>query len=128
VLNYSITMESNVRKVLVVDDEVGVGDLLTYALEAAGFGVRVATTGSSALEAIKRWSPDVILLDVMLPDTNGFALLTQLRTLTGSPVIFLSACSRGADRERGLKLGAADYVTKPFDMDELVARLHSVRA
>jgi len=120
-------MGSFVQKVLVVDDEVDVGDLLAYALEAAGFEVRVAATGSSALSAAKRWPPDIILLDAMLPDTDGFTLLPQLRSITGCPIIFLTACSRGADRERGLKLGAADYVTKPFDMDRLIARLHSAR-
>jgi two-component system OmpR family response regulator len=120
-------MESSAQRVLVVDDEAGVGDLLAYGLGSAGFDVRVASTGSSALSATKRWPPDIILLDVMLPDIDGFALLPQLRSLTGCPIIFLTACSRGASRERGLKLGAADYVTKPFDMDRLIARLRSVR-
>jgi two-component system, OmpR family, response regulator len=112
-------------RVLVVDDEADVGDLLAYGLSAAGFEVAVATTGASALSTTKRWSPDVIVLDVMLPDTDGFALFPQIRSITASPVIFLTARSHNADRERGLKLGASDYVAKPFDMDDLIVRLNS---
>jgi two-component system, OmpR family, response regulator len=118
-------MRSAFPRVLVVDDEADVGDLLAYGLSAAGFDVAVATTGASALNTTKRWAPDVIVLDVMLPDTDGFSLLPQLRSVTASPVIFLTARSRCADRKRGLKLGAADYVTKPFDMDDLISRLQS---
>jgi len=126
-VDYCSIMGSSVKKVLVVDDEVDVGYLLAYALEAAGFEVTVVGTASSALSAAERWLPDIILLDVMLPDIDGFTLLPQLRSLTVCPIIFLTARSRGADRERGLKLGASDYVTKPFDMDHLIARLRSAR-
>jgi two-component system, OmpR family, response regulator len=112
-------------KVLVVDDEADVGDLLNYGLEAAGFDVTVAANGSSALQTTERWSPDVILLDVMLPDVDGFTLFPKLRAVTKSPILFLTARSRPSDRERGLALGAVDYVTKPFDLDDLIARLHS---
>ncbi len=112
-------------KVLVVDDEADVSDLLNYALGAAGFEVAVAATGSSAVQATQRWAPDVILLDVMLPDVDGFALFPKLRAVSNSPILFLTARSRTCDRERGLALGACDYVTKPFDMDDLIARLES---
>jgi two-component system OmpR family response regulator len=121
-------MPSVRQKVLVVDDETDVGDLLAYGLGGAGFEVVVAITGSEALEAAERWAPDIILLDVMLPDVDGFTLLPKLRAFTGSPVIFLTACSRVSDRERGMKLGSVDYVTKPFDMDRLVARVRAVLA
>ncbi len=115
-------------KVLVVDDEADVGDLLTYGLGAAGFDVAVAPSGSSALSTTESWAPDLILLDVMLPDVDGFTLLPKLRALTNSPILFLTARSRGADRQRGLALGATDYVTKPFDMDDLITRLRSANA
>ena len=112
-------------KVLVIDDEADLSDLLNYALGAAGFEVTVAATGSSALQTTQRWAPDVILLDVMLPDEDGFALFPKLRAVTDSPIFFLTARSRTCDRERGLALGASDYVTKPFDMDDLIARLQT---
>jgi two-component system OmpR family response regulator len=118
-------MTSALYKVLVVDDEADVGELLAYGLSTAGFEVTVTPTAKSALDATERWAPDIILLDVMLPDIDGFTLLPKLRSISGSPVIFLTARSRGGDRERGLRLGAADYVTKPFDMDHLIARLRS---
>lgn len=121
-------MGSTLQKVLVVDDEAAVGDLLAYAFGAEGFEVELASNASAALTTTKRWSPDVILLDVMLPDVDGFALLPQLRSVTGSPIIFLSAKSHVDDRQRGLKLGATDYVTKPFDVDDLVARVRSALA
>lgn len=121
-------MASALHKVLVVDDEADVGHVLAYGLSAAGYDVEVASTGSTALRATERWAPDIILLDVMLPDTDGFALLPKLRAVSGCPVIFVSARSRGSDRQRGLSLGASDYVTKPFDMDDLIARVRSALA
>ena len=115
-------------KILIVDDEADVSDLLTYGLEGAGFDVAVASNGAFALQAAESWAPDVILLDVMLPDVDGFTLLPKLHAITSSPILFLTARSRAADRERGLALGAKDYITKPFDMDDLIARLRVVEA
>jgi two-component system OmpR family response regulator len=88
----------------------------------------VASNGSAALNATERWAPDIILLDVMLPDVDGFTLLPKLRGLTDCPIIFLTACSRISDRDRGRRLGAIDYVTKPFDIDDLVTRMRSALA
>jgi two-component system OmpR family response regulator len=110
-------------KVLVVDDEDEVVELLTYGLGLAGFKVVVAPDGGSAVQVAQRCKPDVVLLDVSLPDVDGFSLLSELRAVTSSPVIFLTARSRNADRKQGLSLGAADYVTKPFEMDDLVKRV-----
>jgi two-component system OmpR family response regulator len=121
-------MAATFPKVLVVDDEAGVGEVLSYGLSVAGFDVQIASTGTSALTATVRAQPDVILLDVMLPDIDGFTLLPKLRSLTKSPVIFLTARSRNGDRERGIKLGAVDYLTKPFDMEDLVRRLRAALA
>jgi DNA-binding response OmpR family regulator len=121
-------MAARSPKVLVVDDEAGVGELLSYGLSVAGFDVEIASNGTSALTATIQTKPDVILLDVTLPDIDGFALLPQLQSLTESPVIFLTACSRNADRDRGIELGAAGYLTKPFDMEDLVRRLRDAIA
>jgi two-component system, OmpR family, response regulator len=118
-------MASQSHKVLVVDDEADLAGVLAYALGSAGFDVTVVSNASSALSSAERLAPDIILLDVMLPDVDGFTLLPQLRNVTGSPVIFLSARARRADRKRGIQLGASDYVTKPFDMEDLVARMRA---
>jgi DNA-binding response OmpR family regulator len=115
-------------KVLVVDDEDEVVELLTYGLRLAGFKVVVAPDGGSAVQAAQRCKPDVVLLDVSLPDVDGFSLLSELRAVTSSPVIFLTARSRNADRKQGLSLGAADYVTKPFEMDDLLKRVRRALA
>jgi two-component system, OmpR family, response regulator len=118
-------MTTGCPKVLVVDDEDGIGDLLEYGLGSAGFSVTVAPDGSSALEATKQWAPDAILLDVMLPDIDGFALFPRLRSLTASPIIFLTAKVEAEERAAGLRLGAFHYVTKPFDLDELIGCLRT---
>jgi two-component system, OmpR family, response regulator len=118
-------MASQSRKVLVVDDEADLAGVLAYALDSAGFDVTVASNASSALSSAERLAPDIILLDVMLPDVDGFTLLPQLRNITRSPVIFLSARARRGDRQRGIQLGASDYVTKPFDLEDLVARMRA---
>jgi two-component system, OmpR family, response regulator len=121
-------VEPYAPRVLVVDDEAEMGDLLEYGLEAEGFEVRLACDGASALDFVRSWPPDAILLDVMLPDIDGFSLLPKLRSLTPVPVIFVSARGRLADKIEGVSLGAADYVVKPFDMIDLVGRLRRVIA
>jgi two-component system OmpR family response regulator len=113
-------------KVLIVDDETEIGDLLAYALEFAGFDVNVVTDGASALSATRSWEPDIVVLDVMLPDADGFTLFARLRAVTDRPIVFLTARGRAYERERGLRLGASDYITKPFDIDDLIVRLRSV--
>lgn len=116
-------MTTGCPKVLVVDDEDSIGDLLEYGLGNAGFNVTVAADGSSAIEATRHWGPDAILLDVMLPDIDGFALFPRLRSLTASPIIFLTAKAEAEERAAGLRLGAFHFVTKPFDLDELIGCL-----
>jgi DNA-binding response OmpR family regulator len=112
-------------RVLVVDDEVAIRDLLEYGLAQAGFEVRSARDGRAALEVVRSWTPEVIILDVMLPEVDGFTLLPALRRLTDVPIVMLSAKTATAEKVTGLARGADDYLAKPFELEELVARLHS---
>lgn len=112
-------------RVLVVDDEAAIRDLLEYGLGQAGFDVRAARDGRTALEIVRTWTPEVIILDVMLPEVDGFALLPALRRLTDVPIIMLSAKTETAEKVTGLSRGADDYLGKPFELEELIARLHS---
>ncbi|GGO61279.1 response regulator transcription factor [Nonomuraea cavernae] len=113
--------------VLVVDDEPGIRELLRDALELNGFGVRTAETGRRALESVAEERPDLVLLDVMLPDLDGFAVAQRLRPDGGGPpVLFLTARDTVADRIAGLTAGGDDYVTKPFSLEEVVLRIRAI--
>jgi two-component system OmpR family response regulator len=115
------------RRVLVVDDEVNIAELVATALRYEGFDVRTAADGASALAAVRDLAPDLVVLDVMLPDANGFDLQARIRADGQQvPVLFLTARDAVEDRIRGLTLGADDYMTKPFSLEELVARVHAV--
>ncbi len=118
-------METVGARVLVVDDELSIRELLDYGLGQAGFAVRTVGDGREAIEAIRQWSPEIIILDVMLPQTDGFTLLPALRRLTDVPIVMLSAKTETAEKVTGLSRGADDYVEKPFELEELIARLHS---
>jgi two-component system OmpR family response regulator len=110
--------------VLVVDDEENIAYLVASALRMAGHEVATAATGEAAVEQAKAIAPDVVVLDVMLPDVDGFEVMRRLRA-GGSPaaIVFLTARSDTADRVRGLTTGGEDYVVKPFAVEELVARV-----
>ncbi len=111
------------RRALVVDDEANVGYLVSTALRLDGWTVQVSETGQEALAAVEEFLPDVIVLDVMLPDADGFALCERLRKrAVTAPIIFLTARGTATDRVRGLTIGGDDYLTKPFSVEELVAR------
>ncbi|GAA2779536.1 response regulator transcription factor [Saccharopolyspora taberi] len=114
-------------KVLVVDDEPNILELLTAALRLSGFEVRGAATGGEALRAAAEFHPDIVVLDVMLPDQDGFAVARRLRE-DGDwvPVLFLTARDAVEDRIAGLTAGGDDYVTKPFSLDEVVLRLRAI--
>src|SRR5262245_48193335 len=114
------------RKILVVEDESSIAEPLAAALEREGFGAIVATSAADALEAFRSRSPDLILLDVMLPDGDGRDVLRQIRSSSRTPVIMLTARGEEMDRVIGLELGADDYVAKPFSAAELVARIRAV--
>jgi two-component system OmpR family response regulator len=110
-------------RVLVVDDEASITDALCTALRYDGFSTRQAASGSSARDAVSEFAPDVIILDVMLPDTDGFSLARDLRSRGhDTPIIFLTARDETSDKLAGLNLGD-DYVTKPFSLAEIVARV-----
>jgi DNA-binding response OmpR family regulator len=113
-------------RVLVIDDERGLRELLEYGLEQAGFSVRSVTEGSAAFSMLQSWAPDVIVLDVMLPGRDGFTLLPEIRKLTTAPVVMLTARTEIAEKVAGLSAGADDYVGKPFDLEELIARLRTL--
>ena len=113
-------------KVLVVDDDESVRVLLTRYLEMEGFQVDQVSDGGGALAAIASFNPDLVLLDLMLPAQDGLDILTRLRRDSEVPVILLTARGSEADRILGLKLGADDYVVKPFSPGELTARINSV--
>ena len=113
------------ERVLVVDDEEAICELLDFGLSQAGFTVDAVADGHSALASITEAAPSAIILDVMLPAVDGYTLVPMIRRLTDAPIIMLSAKGDTADRVAGLLRGADDYLGKPFDMDELVARLES---
>jgi two-component system OmpR family response regulator len=114
-------------RVLVIDDDPGIRRLLISALGFAGFEVDVAGELTEALEQIDRQPPDVIVLDVMLPNADGFEILQLLRSrAVDVPVLFLTARDAVEDRVRGLRLGGDDYVTKPFSVVEVGARLQAL--
>lgn len=111
-------------RVLVVDDEENITFLVASALELAGMEADTAATGRAALERISSWRPDAVVLDVMLPDLDGFTILQRLRDQGNRvPIVFLTARNTTADRVRGLSDGGDDYLVKPFEVAELVARV-----
>src|SRR5262245_54652419 len=114
-------------RVLVVDDEPTLTDLLAMALRYEGCDVRAAATGGAALRIARDFRPDVVVLDVMLPDVDGMAVLHRLRGhFPAVPVLFLTAKDAVEDRIAGLTAGGDDYVTKPFSLEEVIARLRAL--
>lgn len=110
-----------------MDDEPNILELLSAALRLSGFTVHAADCGAEALATVRRVRPDIVILDVMLPDTDGFSLARSLRTVQDQlPVLFLTARDAVADRIAGLTAGGDDYVTKPFSLEEVVLRLRAI--
>ena len=122
-----MTSQTYEAKLLVVDDEPNIRELLSTSLRFAGFDVIAASNGREALEAAEAHNPDLAVLDVMLPDMDGFSVTRKLRA-TGRhfPVVFLTARDETEDKVTGLTVGGDDYVTKPFSLDEVVARIRAV--
>ena len=117
------------HRILVVDDEKSITDLLTMALHLQGATVEVAHTGTEALRAVQSFRPHLVVLDVMLPDLDGFTVLERLgreRQTADIPVLFLTARGDLDDRLRGLALGGDDYMTKPFSVEEMLLRVSAV--
>ena len=114
-------------KVLIVDDEASIRDLLTRTLRFEDFETQAVANGLDAIDAIANYQPDIILLDVMLPDMNGFSVTKRLRSMgVDAPVLFLTARDETEDKVTGLTVGGDDYMTKPFSLDEVVARIHAI--
>jgi len=114
-------------RVLVVDDEPTLTDLLSLALRYEGWDVRTAGDGMSAIRTAREFRPDAVVLDIMLPDLSGLEVMHRLRAdATDVPVLFLTAMDATEDRIAGLTAGGDDYVTKPFSLEELVARLRNL--
>jgi two-component system OmpR family response regulator len=114
-------------KVLIVDDEPNIRDLLSTSLRFAGFSVHAVGNGADAVNAAEKGAPDIILLDVMLPDMNGFSVTKKIRSMgITAPVLFLTARDETEDKITGLTVGGDDYMTKPFSLDEIVARIHAI--
>jgi two-component system response regulator RegX3 len=113
-------------KILVVDDEAAIRDSLTYALEREGYEVEAAADGETALERARATPFDAIVLDVMLPGRTGTDVCRELRAISSVPIVMLTARTTEIDRVVGLELGADDYVSKPFSMAELVARVRAI--
>jgi two-component system, OmpR family, response regulator len=117
------------QRILVVDDEKSITDLVTMALRLRGVAVEVAHTGSDALRAVQSFRPHLVVLDVMLPDFDGFAVLERMlreRRSADIPVLFLTARGDLDDRLRGLTLGGDDYMTKPFSVEEMLLRIDAI--
>jgi len=114
------------KKILVVDDERKIVDIVKAYLEREGYQVLVAYDGKSALELAKRQLPDLIVLDLMLPEISGWDVCRTLRKVSDVPIIMLTARDETTDKIVGLELGADDYLTKPFDPKELISRVKAV--
>ena len=120
-------MSADPTRILVVDDEANIVDVIAMALRFQGFTVETAGTGAEALAAVAGFRPHLIVLDVMLPDMEGFDVARRLGAeRAGVPIIFLTARDATEDKIRGLTTGGDDYVTKPFSLEELVARIRTV--
>ncbi|VEI13097.1 response regulator transcription factor [Trueperella bialowiezensis] len=114
-------------KILVVDDEPTIRELLSASLKFAGFDVATAQDGAEAMRTEREFGADLVVLDIMLPDMDGFAVLEALREREPDlPVLFLTAKDDVRDRVHGLQIGADDYVTKPFSLEEVVARIRAI--
>ncbi|WP_369206468.1 response regulator transcription factor [Streptomyces sp. PU-14G] len=123
----ALTRDGRPVRVLVVDDEPPLAELLSMALRYEGWEARSVGDGAGAVRAVREWRADAVVLDVMLPDTDGLTVLHRLRAESpGVPVLFLTARDAVEDRIAGLTAGGDDYVTKPFSLEEVVARLRGL--
>ena len=119
------------KRILIVDDDAFIRRPLEFLLKRAGFETEIAADGQAALEAIERFRPDLVCMDVMMPVRDGFSTLEEMGrmgTLSHTPVILLSAKGQNKDVTRGMELGAADFFAKPYSPTELLSRIMSVLA
>ena len=116
------------KKVLIVEDDNNIAELLHLYLEKEGFETQVARDGGKGVELFRSFQPDLVLLDIMLPVMDGWSVLKKIRESGKTPVIMLTAKGELEDRVTGLESGADDYIVKPFEMKEVLARIHAVPA
>ena len=114
------------RKVLIVEDESNIAELLNLYLKKEGYDTMVAGDGGKALELYRSFRPDLVLLDIMLPVMDGWAVCAKIRETDKTPIIMLTAKGETIDKVAGLEMGADDYIVKPFEMKELLARINAV--
>lgn len=114
------------EKILIVEDEISLQETLAYSLKKQGYEVVITGDGPSALDVVRSSKPDLILLDIMLPGMDGFEVCRKLRSEVSTPVLMLTARDDEIDRVVGLEVGADDYLTKPFSMRELIARVKAM--
>lgn len=113
------------ERILIIDDDEGMARLMRLQLEQAGYEVRTAVRGMAGIQSAREWEPQLILLDVLMPDMHGWAVYQQLREFTDAPICFTTALGEDQHVFRGLDLGAEDYIIKPFSHKELVARVRA---
>ncbi|MEX1134653.1 MAG: response regulator transcription factor [Acidimicrobiia bacterium] len=121
----TVPVDGRPHRILLVEDEPGLADSVRYALDTEGFDVFVAESGVSGLESARVNHPDLVLLDLMLPGMSGLDVCRQIRSSSDVPIIMLTAKDAESDKVAGLELGADDYMTKPFSMRELIARVRA---
>jgi len=114
------------KKVLIVEDDSNIAELLNLYLEKEGFEPLVAKDGGKGVEQFRAFQPDLVLLDIMLPVMDGWSVLKKIRESSKVPVIMLTAKGETSDKVSGLEMGADDYIVKPFEMKEVLARIHAV--
>jgi DNA-binding response OmpR family regulator len=114
------------QRILVVDDDTNIAELISLYLKKECFDTEIASDGEAAILRFRDYNPDLVMLDIMLPGMDGYEVCTEIRKISNVPVIMLSAKGEVFDKVLGLKLGADDYVVKPFDSNELVARVKAV--
>ncbi|HEV3089202.1 MAG TPA: response regulator transcription factor [Candidatus Elarobacter sp.] len=120
-----LSVEQTQERVAVIDDEAAIRDMLEVGLTLEGFAVRTAVDGADGLALVRDWQPSCIVLDVVMPKIDGIALIPLLRRLTEVPIVMLTARGDVRDRIDGLRAGADDYLAKPFDLEELAARIQT---
>lgn len=114
------------KKVLIVDDDTNICELLRLYIDKDGFDVAIANTGTQAIKLFEQEKPDLVMLDIMLPELDGWQVCREIRKTSQVPIIMLTAKGEVFDKILGLELGADDYVVKPFEAKEVVARIHAV--
>ena len=113
-------------KVLIVEDDSNIAQLLQLYLEKEGFETRIAPDGGKGVEEFRAWEPGLVLLDIMLPVMDGWAVCRKIRETSKTPIIMMTAKGQTEDKVNGLEMGADDYIVKPFEMKEVLARIHAV--